>query len=207
LYLMAFFKGMMPGPAADEELRARLKAREQTDPGSLHRELQVRDPAAAQRIHARDEKRLVRALEVLELTGRTISEQQAHFDRPGFVRDCRIVAINLPREELHARVKTRAEAMLDRGLVDEVRAIRDSCGFSTTAGAGIGYAECLLFLDRKLKDREELRNRIRRNTHRLIRRQTTWLRRLPEVQWLTPAAGAAGVLAALTAGEATEARP
>lgn len=198
LYLMAFFKGLMPGPAADVELRTRLRSREQQEPGSLHRELQERDPAAAGRIHPRDEKRLVRALEVLELTGRTISEQQAHFDRPGFQRRCRIVAVQRPREELHARVKARTEAMLDRGLVDEVRAIRDSCGFSSTAGAGIGYAECLLFLDRRLKDREELRNRIRRNTHRLVRRQTTWLRRLPEVRWLTPEQGVPGLLAALS---------
>jgi tRNA dimethylallyltransferase len=190
LYLMAFFKGMMAGPPADPELRARLREREQGETGSLHRELQARDPAAAARIHPRDEKRLVRALEVLELTGRTISEQQAHFDRPGWSRPCRIVAVTRPREELHLRVRARVELMLDRGLVDEVRGIRDSCGFSGTAAAGIGYAECLLFLERRLKDREELRNRIRRNTHRLIRRQTTWLRRLPEVRWVAASASA-----------------
>lgn len=197
LYLMAFFKGMMEGPAADPELRERLAAREAESPGALHEELSRRDPAAALRIHRRDQKRLVRALEVLELTGRPISEQQDHFERQGFRRPCRIAAISWPRDDLHVRVKQRTEAMLDRGLLDEVRAIERDGGFSATAGAAIGYAECLDFLRGRYKDREELRNRIRRSTHRLIRRQLTWLRRLASVRWLAPSAGVDELQAAL----------
>jgi tRNA dimethylallyltransferase len=184
LYLMAFFKGMLHGPAADPELREQLQAREQATPGSLHDELQRRDPAAASRIHPRDTRRLVRAIEVLERTGVPISAQQNHFDRQGFLRPCRIVAVDVPRTSLHARVKARTEAMLGQGLLDGVVGIESTCGFSRTAGAAIGYAECRDFLRGRYKDLEELRNRIRRNTHRLIRRQTTWLRRLPEVRWL-----------------------
>lgn len=197
LYLMAYFKGMMQGPPADPALRAALEQRETAQPGSLHAELAARDPDAAARIHPRDSKRLVRALEVIHHTGSAISAQQEHFDRPGFQRPCRIVAVQRPRDELRLRVRARTEAMLDAGLVDEVRAIRDSCGFSRTAAAAIGYAECLQFLAGGLKDREELRNRIRRNTHRLIRRQSTWLRRLPEVRWVRPEDGAAGLRVAL----------
>jgi len=199
LYLMAFFKGLMPGPAADPALRARLLQRERDHPGTLHADLQRRDPEAAARIHRRDEKRLVRALEVLELTGRPISDQQSQFGAAGWARPCRIVAIDRPRAELHARVRTRTEAMLAKGLLDEVRAIADSGGFSPTAAAAIGYSECLDFLRGRYKDLEELRNRIRRNTHRLIRRQTTWLRRLPTIHWLSPSAGAAAVHDALAA--------
>lgn len=186
LYLMAFFKGLMQGPAADEGLRQALEQRERDDPGCLHRELEQRDPAAAQRIHRHDLRRLVRALEVLERTGKPISEQQDHFDRHGWLRPCRIAALAWPRDDLHARVRARTEAMLDAGLLDEVRAIERDGGFSLTAGAAIGYAECRDFLRGRYKDREELRNRIRRNTHRLIRRQMTWLRRLRDVRWLPP---------------------
>jgi tRNA dimethylallyltransferase len=138
----------------------------------------------------------VRALEVLELTGQPISAQQQHFDREAWARPCRIVAVARPREDLHARVRARVEAMLAQGLLDEVRAIEQSGGFSRTAGAAIGYAECRDFLRGRYKDLEELRNRIRRNTHRLIRRQTTWLRRLRGIRWLAPDASVADLLAA-----------
>lgn len=184
LYLMAFFKGMLEGPSADDALRAEFERREAAEPGSLHRALAGRDPAAAARIHVHDRKRLVRALEVLELTGRPISEQQNTFRADGWRVPCRILWVDRERDELRERVRLRTERMLDAGLVEETRAIRDSCGFSPTAAAAIGYAECLQHLERPFKDREELRNRIRRSTHRLIRRQTTWLRRIPGIHRL-----------------------
>lgn len=189
LYLMAFFKGLMQGPAADPALRAELEAKEAQEPGRLHAELQKVDPDAASRIHRHDLRRLVRAHEVLRLTGEKISAQQNHFDRDEWLRPCRIVAMQRDRETLHERVKARTELMLDRGLLDETEAIERSGGFSLTAGAAIGYAECRDFLRGRYKDRTELRNRIRRNTHQLIRRQSTWLRRLREVVWMPPEAG------------------
>lgn len=185
LYLMAFFKGMVAGPAADPVLRAALETREDQDPGCLHAELSRLDPQAAARIHRRDRRRLVRALEFLQLTGQPISSRQEHFERAGWLRPCRIVALGRERDDLHRRVRARTERMLDAGLLDETRGIEADCGFSRTAGAAIGYAECRDFLRGRYKDREELRNRIRRSTHRLIRRQTTWLRRLREITWLS----------------------
>lgn len=202
LYLMAFFKGMMEGPAADPALRAELEAREAAEPGRLHAELQKVDPEAAARIHRRDLRRLIRALEVLALTGEPISSQQHHFDRADWQRPCRIVAIDRDRDELHERVKQRTEWMLDQGLLDETEAIERSGGFSPTSGAAIGYAECRDYLRGRYKDRTELRNRIRRNTHQLIRRQTTWLRRLgPAVVWMPPSTDVAGLQTALTTPE------
>ncbi|MBL8728747.1 MAG: tRNA (adenosine(37)-N6)-dimethylallyltransferase MiaA [Planctomycetes bacterium] len=199
LYLMAFFKGMMQGPAADPELRQALAARESGSPGVLYAELQAADPVAAQRIDRRDLRRVVRALEVLQLTGRPISAQQDHFDRDGWLRPCRIVAVQRERDELHARVRQRTETMLERGLLAETEAIERGGGFSPTSGAAIGYAECRLFLRGRFKDREELRNRIRRNTHQLIRRQTTWFRRLRDIAWLPPAADADALASSLRA--------
>jgi len=197
LYLMAFFKGMMNGPAADPELRAGLEAREAKEPGVLHAELLAKDPESAARIHRNDLRRLVRALEVQVLTGRTISSQQDHFAREDWLRPCRVVAIQRARADLHRRVRDRTEAMLDQGLLEETGRIEAAGGFSLTAGAAIGYAECRDFLRGRYKNREELRNRIRRNTHQLIRRQTTWLRRLPETVWLPADAGLAELRSAL----------
>jgi tRNA dimethylallyltransferase len=199
LYLMAYFKGLIEGPAADPALRAALEAREDAEPGSLHRELAERDPVAAARIHPNDRRRCVRALEFLAHTGAPISSRQTTFGQSGWARPCRIVAINRPREELHQRVKARTIAMLAAGLLEEVRQLRDHGGFSREAAAGIGYRECLDHLRGRYKDLEELRNMIRRATHRLIRRQMTWLRRLEGVRWATAADGLAAVEAALLA--------
>ncbi len=184
LYLMAFLKGMLEGPAAVPEIRTRLREQEARQPGSLHRQLVRHDPEAAGRIHKNDTRRLARALEVLEVTGQRISEQQAHFDRQGFRIPCRILAVKRSREDLHERVRSRTRAMLEAGLIDEVHKIRDDCGFSDQAAAAIGYRECLRWLEGGYKDMEELRNMIRRASHRLIRRQTTWLRRIPEIGWI-----------------------
>lgn len=204
LYLMAFFKGMMDGPNAQPELRTALEAREAAEPGCLHEELLRRDPDAADRIHRHDLRRLVRALEVLETTGQTISSMQDQFERQGWLRDCRVVMVTRGREELHERVKQRTEMMLDQGLVRETETIETACGFSRTSGAAIGYAECRDFLRGRYKDRTELRNRIRRNTHKLIRRQTSWLRRLREIVLVKPDSGTEGLLRALEAPAASD---
>ncbi|MCC6781696.1 MAG: tRNA (adenosine(37)-N6)-dimethylallyltransferase MiaA [Planctomycetes bacterium] len=201
LYLMAFFKGMVATPPADAPLRARLAARHAAEPGALHAELALRDPASAAWIHPHDEKRLVRALEVLELTGRTASEQREHFARRAWRVPCRILVFQRDRAELHERIKLRTRAMLAAGLLDETRAIRDSCGFSPTSALAIGYAECLRHLERPFKDDEELRNRIRRATHGLVRRQITWLRRLAGVARIGPTTGVDEALAIADAAE------
>lgn len=200
LYLMAFFKGMMEGPAAVPELREQLMADEAAEPGVLYRRLASIDAEAAQRIHENDHKRQVRALEYFELTGQPISQQRRQFESEEWRVPCRIAAVSREREELRQRVKTRTSAMLDAGLLEEVASIQDDCGFSKTAGAAIGYAQCLHHLKVGYKDLEELRNMIRRSTHRLIRRQTTWLRRIPGVQWFEPGTSVANLAERFTTG-------
>src|SRR5690606_32574980 len=119
LYLMAYFKGLIEGPAAHPALRAELQAREAREPGSLHAELARRDPEAASRIHRNDAKRLVRALEYVLHTGTAISARQTTFARAGFRVPCRIVALARPRDELHARVKAPTIPTPRPGLLDE----------------------------------------------------------------------------------------
>lgn len=203
LYLMAFGKGMVEGPGRDDALRAALEDLEDREPGALHGRLTEVDPEAAARIHRNDRKRLIRALEVFQTTGKPISAQQDHFAQDTWRRPCRIVAVGREREDLHQRVNQRTRAMLAAGLVEEVRGIRESCGFSATAAGGIGYRECLDWLNGRYKDEEELRNRIRRATHGLIRRQLTWLRKMPEVHWVPPDASVDDVGRWLAAGSAT----
>ena len=151
-------------------------------------------------------RRLVRALEVLQVTGQTISSQQEQFERQGWLRDCRVAMVTRDRADLHERVKARTERMPDEGLVAETEAIENDGGFSNTSGRAIGYAECRDFLCGRYKDRTELRNRIRRNTHKLIRRQTTWLRRLQEIVQISPDDGVDGLLRVLDTPAGPEAR-
>ncbi len=178
LYLMALLKGFFEGPVADPAFREMLRGQEREEPGCLHERLSQVDPAAAQRIHRNDTKRLVRALEVFEKTGTPISELQQQFedgeDRYPYVG----ARLLLSRDCLRERVRERSKKMLEKGLVDEVRRIREGGGFGPTAEAAIGYREVLAFLEGELPA-DELIYRIRSNTHRLVRRQDTWLRTFP----------------------------
>jgi len=178
LYLMAFLRGFFEGPKADPGLREELLALERGEPGRLHAELARVDPEAAARIHRHDRKRLVRALEVHRRTGRPISRLQRQFDEGPPRHPYRGVWLSLPREVLRERVRERCRRMFEAGLVDEVRRIRAAGGFGKTAGVAIGYREVLAFLDGELPA-DRLVTKVRAHTHRLVRRQETWLRRFP----------------------------
>jgi len=183
LYLMALLRGFFEGPSQDRELRRRLEEEEARQPGSLHERLLDVDPEAAARIHRNDRKRLVRALEVFELTGQTISSLQTQFEQGPSRYPYRALALHREREELRERVRERCQRMFDAGLVQEVRSILAAGGFSRSAGAAIGYREVLEFLDGRLPA-DELQYRVRSNTYRLVRRQSTWFRGFRGLQTL-----------------------
>jgi tRNA dimethylallyltransferase len=197
LYLMAIRKGLFRGPPAEPEVRRALLAEEAASPGTLHRRLAAGDPAAAARIHARDLKRLVRALEVLVLTGRPLTEQQREFSAAADRRPCVIAGVTLPREELDRRIRARAQAMFGGGLLAEVRSILSAGGFSKESAQAIGYAQCLEYLEGRTAE-ADLIERVVLATRRLVRKQATWFRKMPEIRWVTPYAEA--VLAALREG-------
>ena len=180
LYLMALLRGFFEGPSKDRDLRQRLDAEEDASPGLLHERLQAVDPEAAGRIHRNDRKRLIRALEVHELTGQPISALQTQFEQGPPRYAYRALALNRQREELRERVRIRCQIMFETGLVAEVRQILAAGGFSTSAGAAIGYREVVDFLEGRLAA-EELQYRVRSNTHRLVRRQSTWFRGFPDL--------------------------
>ena len=122
LYLKGLLRGIFEGPPADWQFRHSLLSKSESNaPGWLHDQLKAVDPATAARLHANDVRRIIRALEVFEKTGRPISELQQQFERGLPAEACRVFVIDRPKAELHARIDRRVEAMFAAGLVDEVR--------------------------------------------------------------------------------------
>jgi tRNA dimethylallyltransferase len=142
LYLKALRYGLAPAPPRDAALRQRLEAVEDGAPGALHARLTSVDPIAAARLHPRDRVRLIRALEVRELTGRPLSAWQAEHGFRSAELDCRVIGLDLPRGALYARLDARCRAMLDQGLIDEVRSLwARGFGPQLTPLQSIGYRE------------------------------------------------------------------
>ncbi len=176
LYLKSVLRGIFQGPAADPQLRSRL---EQQSGAELHARLSLVDPAAAARIHVNDVHRLVRALEVLELTGRPISDWQRQFNR---VRPRPLPALWLdwPRTQLYARIDRRVDQMIDAGLLDEVRRLAaQPRALSKEARQALGYKELLDHLEGK-HDWPATVERIKTRSRNFAKRQLTWFRHLPE---------------------------
>jgi tRNA dimethylallyltransferase len=183
LYLKALLFGLFDGPPADEALRQRLTAEaEQRGRAALHARLAQVDPATAARLHPNDVRRVVRALEVWKLTGRPISAWQQQWtaaEHPPGSMPPRALWLDLPREELYARINARVEQMIAAGLVDEVRALRRlPRPLGREAAQAVGYKELFDHLDGRATLGEAV-ERIRTRSRNLAKRQLTWFRHLP----------------------------
>jgi tRNA dimethylallyltransferase len=181
LYYKVLFEGMFEGPGADETVRAKLRALPNEE---LHRRLLEADPAAAARIHVNDTRRLVRALEVLELTGKPISSLQTDWESPQPRHDARWIGLSWDKDAVNRRINARVKAMLAAGWVEEVRSLLTRYGtLSKTAAEATGYAELIEHVqgNTSLDDAAE---RIKIATRQLARRQMKWFKRFPNVQWL-----------------------
>ncbi|MBI0137599.1 MULTISPECIES: tRNA (adenosine(37)-N6)-dimethylallyltransferase MiaA [Bifidobacterium] len=166
-------------PGTDPAVRARLEERAQKEgPGLLFRELQERDPEAAARMDPRNVRRTVRALEVMEITGRPYS---ASLPRYRYLLPALQLGLDLPREELDRRIDRRTQAMRDQGLVDEVSGLRNRLG--TTASRALGYQQILDYLDGRT-DLDAAFGLIAQKTKRLARKQMGWFGRDPRIHWL-----------------------
>jgi len=181
-------------PPRDETVRARLEAElEGTGPGALYARLRELDPATAGRVDPRNGRRIVRALEVLELGERT--HGAALPEAPVLWHpDTRIVAVGVPRDELVARLDARVEGMWRDGLLDEVRGLRgDGLEDGITARRAIGYAQALAQLAGDLTEAEAIAE-TQALTRRYARRQVSWFKRYGDARWVASGADA-GVLA------------
>lgn len=187
LYIRALLGGLIDGPRADDALRRELK-QEMTDRGKAHLygKLQARDPRAAGRIDPHDGVRIVRALEVLELTGRSIVEhQQEHHFRDAPYEVLRI-GLRLDRERLNERIDRRTEQMIADGFAEEVRWLLDKgWGESLKSMQSLGYRQMIGCIAgrQSLQQAAEL---IKRDTRRYAKRQMTWFAADREVGWLDP---------------------
>lgn len=174
-------------PGTDPAVRARWEQRAAAiGPRALHAELAERDPAAAAAILPSNVRRVVRALEVVELTGRPFT---ATLPSGEHVRPTVQVGLRAPREVLDERIAVRVDRMLDEGLVDEVRRLADAgLRVGRTASRALGYAQVLDHLDGRLS-LDEARGETVRATRAFARRQEKWFRRDDRIAWLDATLG------------------
>lgn len=195
LYFRALQSGMASLPPADADVRRRIDARaERRGWPALHAELARRDPAAAARIRPGDRQRIQRALEVIELTGQPLSELQRQDLRGGSQRgDLKLVLAPRDRALLAARIAARFEAMMELGLLDEVRRLheRGDLGPQLPSIRAVGYRQLWNHLAGK-STLAEAAGRAVVATRQLARRQLTWLRAEPETEWFDALEGGAG---------------
>jgi tRNA dimethylallyltransferase len=187
LYLKALLRGIFTGPAADWPLRRQLQEMaERQGIESLHRRLAAVDPLSAGRLHPRDTRRVVRALEVWEKTGQSITELQQQFDRARPAAECRVFALNWPRAELARRIDLRVDAMFAAGLVEEAQGLlKRPQELSRTAVQAVGYREVFEHL-RGVRDVPATVELVKLRTRQFAKRQMTWFRSLSECQLINP---------------------
>ncbi|MEU3309160.1 tRNA (adenosine(37)-N6)-dimethylallyltransferase MiaA [Nocardiopsis sp. NPDC055551] len=172
----------MEFPGTDPAVRARLEAElADVGPGLLHARLADSDPEAARTILPGNGRRIVRALEVIELTGRPFTANLP--DHTSFY-PCLQLGLTTPRPELDERIDLRVERMWDQGLLEEVRRL-DKQGLreGRTAAKALGYAQALAQLDGEITELEA-KESTAQATRRFARRQESWFRRDPRVRWL-----------------------
>ena len=201
LYFRALLQGLSPMPEADPGLRATIAAEaEVCGWPALHAQLAEVDPVAAARIHATDPQRIQRALEVYRLTGKPISHWQA---MPGIARlPARVLKLVLApadRAVLHQRIERRFDLMLERGFLDEVRALRALPQMAAVAAPldlpavrAVGYRQAWQFLDGR-GTAAEFRDKGVFATRQLAKRQLTWLRSELDARWFDPVRDMSGV--------------
>ena len=186
LYIKALLTGLFHQEETVHAVRPRL-ARELADHGlpTLWARLEALDPATARRLAPGDTYRILRALEVVEATGRPLSAWQAahHF------QDCPYetlkIGLNLPREELYRRIEARVELMLAQGWLEEVRTLWHRYSPEIKPLQALGYRHLVAVLEGRLS-LEEATEQTKQETRRYAKRQLTWFRADPEVRWFAP---------------------
>ncbi|MFH1998132.1 MAG: tRNA (adenosine(37)-N6)-dimethylallyltransferase MiaA [Planctomycetota bacterium] len=182
-YLNCLMNGLIEGVGHDPEIRRYLlEHADKEGPESLHRILQNEDPPSASSIHPRDTKRIVRALEVIRLSCRPLSWLKENQTKRFINGPFRVAGLQRTREDLKARIISRAEKMIEKGLVEEVRHLLETTGFGPESGKAIGYKEIIAHLKGELS-LDEAAQKINTATWRFAKRQMTWYKRFNEIRW------------------------
>jgi len=183
LYVKAFLDGIFFAPEKDIELRHSLeKIAEEKGNKYLHDELKKVDPVRAGQLHFNDTRRIVRALEIIKLTGETTEEKKSSSRGIYKKYDCRMFGLSLPRDVLYERIENRVDAMFVDGLVEEVRLLRAGA-LSLTASKALGVKETAAYLDGKI-DLDEAKKELKKNTRHYAKRQLTWFRSDGRIEWI-----------------------
>ncbi len=185
LYTKTLLYGMFEGPPANEEIRNTLKERINLEgTARLHRELAEVDPEAAERIHPNDARRIVRAIEVYQLTGKPISSFQSQFAAEKPLDDWKIIGLRRPKAQASRRINLRVKKMAEAGLLAEVQnLLTEESPLSKQAAAAIGYAEIIDHINAEISLDEAI-ERIKVNTRRFAKSQRTWFKTFKNVTWL-----------------------
>jgi tRNA dimethylallyltransferase len=185
MYIKAMLYGIFEGPGTNDRIRKKLRSQIDVQGlADLHKKLAEADPDAAQRIHPNDARRIVRALEVFELTGKPISSFQQQFDAENTLRDWKIIGLRRDKADTGTRINQRVKRMLENGFADEVKALlAEDKPLSKQAASAIGYAEIIDHLNGNLPF-EEAVEKIKINTRRFAKAQRTWFKTFKGVNWL-----------------------
>ena len=185
LYITALIDGLFDGPPKDSTIRARLKAEaDEAGVAALYARLETVDPDYADVIGANDLRRIVRALEVLEITGTPLSVLHRRHRQNTQSLDAVQVALEWPRDQLYARIDARVDHMLEQGLLEEVQRLIDhGHGPDIERLRSLGYREMAAHL-RGECTLGEATERMKRNTRRYAKRQSSWFRGETRIHWL-----------------------
>jgi|TARA_R110001592_G_scaffold85059_1_gene251219 tRNA dimethylallyltransferase len=186
MYFKALLEGLSPLPSADEAIRQQILAQAQTEGwDALHQELCNIDPVAGERIHPNDPQRLSRALEVYRISGKTMTEltQTKSAALPYDVVQFAIAPND--RKVLHELIAKRFNIMLEQGFIEEVARLkaRDDLHLELPSMRCVGYRQCWQYLDNEF-DHATMVEKATAATRQLAKRQLTWLRSWPDLQWL-----------------------
>jgi tRNA dimethylallyltransferase len=194
LYIKAMTRGIFSGPSADWDLREELLAMEKVEKGSLYAYLKDLDPVASEKITPNDTRRIIRALEVILKSNSTMSGMQKKYTRPlpyEFIK----IGLTRDRQELYRLIENRVDAMMDKGLVHEVKKVIDmvkrycenpSCTLPLSrcpSMQAIGYKETAQYVSGEISLDEAILL-IKRGTKRYAKRQFTWFRKEEGIHWL-----------------------
>jgi len=141
------------------------------------------DPEAMQKISPNDKKRIIRVLEIYHKTGKTKTETEKESRKNEVKYDYKVFAITMDREKLYSRIEKRVDKMIEQGLIEEVQNILKKYSHFPTAMQGLGYKEVVEYLENKIT-KEEMIEKIKKETRHYAKRQLTWFRKNKETIWL-----------------------
>jgi len=185
LYLRAVLEGLFPGPQRSEQLRERLRGLvDSRGSNYVHRILRRLDRAAAEKIHANDTPKLIRAIEVCLASRQKMTDLWQQHGRDS-LRGFRILRLGLDpdRQALYVRINQRAQQMFEAGLVEETQRLLEKYGVAAVPLSSLGYKQAMQFLNGDIT-REQALQAAQQAHRNYAKRQMTWFRREPKVQWL-----------------------